>query len=517
MRIVHNPQFTLGQVDIANIKLDPKSRDDIPAILLGLQQIYTDPELHGSIFKILEQIIPKRNGEGLTEEEHNQNVSSTQGRPGMAQWKILVLGVLRLGLNTDNDRIHDLANNHSTIRQMLGHSDGFDDQQYSLQTIKDNLMLFTPEILDQINQEVIKAGHQLIKKNQKDGQTKKEASTTDKDKIHGRCDSFVFETNVHFPTDISLLYDAVRKAINESALLAEQYGLPGWRQSKHTIRQFKKQYRKIQKLKHSTSKNEEKKQKREEQIKQEHEQYILMVASYLARSEQLIATLKENGAIDVETLQLQEYLNYITLFNDQINRRVIQGESIPHSEKVFSIFEPHTEWISKGKAGVPVELGLRVCIMVDQHQFILHSKVMEKLTDDKVAVEMVEETIKRFSELSSCSFDKGFHSPANQKKLKEHLDQVVLPKKGRLSKADKTREYSEEFKEKRKKHSGVESAINGLEQGGLDVCPDHGIDGFKRYVSLAVVSRNIKRLGTIVRQQAQEKEDRKRGQYKKAA
>ena len=227
MRIVHNPQFTLGQVDIANIKLDPKSRDDIPAILLGLQQIYTDPELHGSIFKILEQIIPKRNGEGLTEEEHNQNVSSTQGRPGMAQWKILVLGVLRLGLNTDNDRIHDLANNHSTIRQMLGHSDGFDDQQYSLQTIKDNLMLFTPEILDQINQEVIKAGHQLIKKNQKDGQTKKEASTTDKDKIHGRCDSFVFETNVHFPTDISLLYDAVRKAINESALLAEQYGLPG--------------------------------------------------------------------------------------------------------------------------------------------------------------------------------------------------------------------------------------------------------------------------------------------------
>ena len=48
MRIIHNPQFTLGQVDIANIKLDPRSRDDIPAILVGLQQIYTDPELHDS-------------------------------------------------------------------------------------------------------------------------------------------------------------------------------------------------------------------------------------------------------------------------------------------------------------------------------------------------------------------------------------------------------------------------------------------------------------------------------------
>ncbi len=57
---------------------------------------------------------------------------------------------------------------------------------------------------------------------------------------------------------------------------------------------------------------------------------------------------------------------------DQIRRRVILGEVIAHEEKVFSIFEPHTEWISKGKAGVPVELGLKVCILEDQHQFILH-------------------------------------------------------------------------------------------------------------------------------------------------
>ncbi len=517
MRIVHNPQFTLGQDEIANIKLDPKCRDDIPSILMGLQTIYTDPKLHDSIFQILKQILPKRNGEGLTDEECNQNVSSTQGRPGMAQWKILVLGILRLGLNTDYDRIHDLANHHSTLRQMLGHSDIFDDSRYSLQTIKDNLMLFTPKILDQINQEVIKAGHTLVKNNQKDGQTKKEKSTPDKDKIHGRCDSFVVETDVHFPTDISLLFDAVRKTINESALLADQYELTGWRQSQYNIRQFKKQYRNIQKLKHSTSQDKTKKQKREDEIKQAHEQYIILSAGYLSQSEQLIETLKENGIIDDEIQNLQQYLYYIKLFNDQINRRVIQDKKIPHSEKIFSIFEPHTEWISKGKAGVPVELGLRVCVMVDQYQFILHSKVMEKLTDDKVAVEMVEETKKRFLELTSCSFDKGFHSPANQKDLKEHLEQVVLPKKGRLSKADKSREENEEFKAKRKKHSGVESAINGLEQGGLDVCPDHGIEGFKRYVSLAVVSRNIKRLGTLVRQHAQDKENRKRGQYKKAA
>ena len=142
---------------------------------------------------------------------------------------------------------------------------------------------------------------------------------------------------------------------------------------------------------------------------------------------------------------------------------------------------------------------------------------MEKQTDDKIAIEMVTETQKHFPHLACVSFDKGYHSQENQKGLKEHLEQVILPKKGRLSETDKLREGSDEFRTLRNKHSGVESAINGLEQGGLDVCSDHGINGFKRYVSLAVLSRNIKRLGTIIRQQAQEKEARKRGQYKKAA
>lgn len=94
----------------------------------------------------------------------------------MDQWKILVLGSLRLGLNTDYDRIHDLANYHDLIRQMLGHGreafgEGKDENptEYSLQSIKDNLALFTPEILDQINQIVIRAGHTLVKKAQKMG------------------------------------------------------------------------------------------------------------------------------------------------------------------------------------------------------------------------------------------------------------------------------------------------------------------------------------------------------------
>jgi hypothetical protein len=89
----------------------------------------------------------------------------------MEQWKILVLGTLRLSLNTDYDRVHELANHHDTIRQMLGHGDWEDKTTYNLQTIKDNLCLFTPEILDEFNQLVVKAGHKLVKKtSQKMGQ-----------------------------------------------------------------------------------------------------------------------------------------------------------------------------------------------------------------------------------------------------------------------------------------------------------------------------------------------------------
>ncbi|MBM9538400.1 ISNCY family transposase, partial [Desulfobulbus alkaliphilus] len=160
MRKVIEPQMQLGELAIGAIKLDPKSRDDIPQILRGLQHIYTTPELRRSVFAILEEVLPERQVEGQTVKADPKN-----GRPGMTQWQILVLGVLRVGLNADYDRIHELANEHKTLRQMLGHSDWTDVKYYNLQTLKDNLRLFTPEILDRINQEVVRAGHLALKKN----------------------------------------------------------------------------------------------------------------------------------------------------------------------------------------------------------------------------------------------------------------------------------------------------------------------------------------------------------------
>jgi IS5 family transposase len=209
--------------------------------------------------------------------------------------------------------------------------------------------------------------------------------------------------------------------------------------------------------------------------------------------------LRERRVVEEKRLkEIERYIYHAQRQIDQIRRRVIEGETISHNEKVFSIFEEHTEWISKGKAGVPFELGLRVCILKDQFGFILHHNVMRNQTDDKVAVHMVQEAKKRFSNLKGCSFDKGCYSPYNFIELKKLLDSVTLPKKGKLSLADKEIEYSEEFIRERKKHPAVESTINALENHGLDICPDHGTDGFDRYVALAVTARNIQILGTII-------------------
>ena len=242
-----------------------------------------------------------------------------------------------------------------------------------------------------------------------------------------------------------------------------------------------------------------------------------MAQAYHLRAQTRLELLEKRVRSPLKLLRLREYMGSAKKLMSQIIRRARFNETIPHHEKIFSIFQPHTEWISKGKAVVPVELGLRVNIIEDQYQFILHHQVMRRQTDEKVAVEIVEETKKRFPELAVVSWDKGAHSPQNQRELKELPDLVVLPEKGRLSQADRQREDSREFKLLRRQHSAVESAINALEAHGLDRCPDHGIKGFERYVALAVLAKNIHRLGTVLREQQKERQRRKRGPYKKAA
>lgn len=475
MRKIIELQMDFGEVAIQDIKFDLKSRDEITKLLIGIQSIYRDKETRAATFKVLEDLVP-------------ENVDPNNGRKGMHFWKIFVLGMLRLNCDIDYDKLHELANNHKNLRLMLGHSVINWDYHYALQTIKDNVALFTPEILDRLNQIFVKYGHKIVGKKEEEG-------------LRASCDSSVTETDVHYPTDINLLLDAMRKIIILIMTLCDNLGIKGWRKGIYNLKEVKKAFRRAQQLKLSSSKDDKKKAKKEQLIIYAHLIYLELARTIIDKAIETISFIRPGNI--VAQLRIDEILKYIAHAErqiDQIRRRVIDGETIPHHEKVFSIFEEHTEWINKGKAGVPVELGLNVCIVKDQFGFILHYRVMQNETDDKVAVPIILETKERFEDLSSCSFDKGFHSPSNQEELAKILDKVILPRKGKLSALNEEIENSEEFIKARHKHSAIESSVNALKNHGLERCPDHGLHGFKRYVGMAVVARNIQIIGHIIQQ-----------------
>jgi hypothetical protein len=477
MRKLIEKQLKISQVDISRITINLECRDEIPQLLLGLQTLYSDRQLRDNVFAILENIIP-------------ENIDTRNGRPGMDLWKILVLGTLRLNCNWDYDKLHEIANNHKTVREFLGHTIFEFDQSYSLQALKDNVALLTPEILDQISTLVIGKGHSLC-------------GCAQKQPLKGRCDSFVVETDVHYPTDINLLWDAVRKVVSLTAGHCDELGVTEWRQGKYILCKIKRLFNRVRKLKRSSARSQRQWAKREQANLAAHQVYVSVVESYVHKARQTLGILSELGLGQVaRRLLIEHFIGHAERQIEQIRRRVLADEKIPHGQKVFSLFEPHTEWISKGKAGVPQELGLKVCVLEDQNGFLLHHHVMQGQSDDQAAVLMVAEAKKKFAALGSCSFDKGFHSPENQERLQKLLTQVVLPRKGRRSAQVQAIEGSAEFIAARRRHAAVESAINALENHGLDRCPDHGITGFKRYVALAVLARNLQILGVKVREKA---------------
>ena len=308
--------------------------------------------------------------------------------------------------------------------------------------------------------------------------------------LRGRCDLFVVETNVRHPTDVSLLWDAMHCMHRHEGPLGSKHKVPDWRQWQHLQNTLEKKFNKIRKTRRASRKD----------IKA----YLKLCAELIGRVKALLLELAAKGVSPQKINKIKNFVMHAVRQIDQIDRRLLKGETIPQNEKVFSIFEPHTRWISKGKAGRPVELGVPVGIAEDQYQFILHSEIIWTGSDVDFTVPLVEITKKLFPDFCAASFDRGFHSPANRTRLDEVLVDNVLPKKGRLSKADREREQGETFVAMRRQRTAVESAINNLEHRGLDRVRSKGRKGFARSVALAVVALNVHRLGRVLRQQAQE-------------
>lgn len=481
MRRRFEQQQELDGTPIKEVKINMKTRHQLAPLLSSLQYIFITPELNEKIFTILEESI--------------KGTGSQMGRPGMSLWEILVLGVLRLNLELDYDFLHDQANNHNEIRGILGVETRkvfYDGKFYSLQSIKDNVQLLTEPTLQKISAEVVKHGHQLKKK-----ESEKEAL-----ELRLKTDGFAVESNIHFPTDINLLWDSIRKSLETIGVIDYRYGLEGWRKLKYLQRGLKKSYRIAAQIHQKKGKNYPYRIKKS-------------VAEYLERSRyvevKIVAILPQLLSLSVGDEVLESLVNDLSYYHgmlikhiDLVERRIIKDEKIPHEEKVFSIFEPHVEWVYKGKLHRPVELGHNVIITTDQFQFIVDHKVLEKETEKEQVIPLgarLQENWGKINSLYSISFDKGFTTELGKQSLQKIFKEVILPKRGKKTGAQEVEEDRAIFINLRNKHSAVESNINELEHAGLDKVPDKKIDGFKRYVALGVLAYNLKRLGKIVLEQ----------------
>ena len=475
MRQRFEQQMSLRTVAIADVKFSLKSRDELPPVLMALQYIFITPGLNEKVFALLEKKICT--GKKKT------------GRKGMDLWHILVLAVVRHACGTNWDTLETWANHHELVRRAMGvHATAFIEDEkieFAYQSILDNVSLVDEALLHDINLLVVGAGHKLVKKKEDEA-------------LRLKTDSYAVETNVHFPTDLNLLWDSIRKCLGMVEKLQAIAFVKGWRKIKHLRKTLKSLFR-------ATSqqvfrgKNEQKKKQLVKQYLQQARALEARVAELAAHPPVMAGSEKQILAL---VTALEKYKKYVTKFTGQIERRLLKNEVIPAAEKIYSIFEEDTEWLTKGKLNKKVELGHLVLVTTDQYQFIIDYKVMGKQRDAGQVNGLCERVKKNFpgKEVYSHSFDKGFWSKDNLATVQAATTgQAVLPKKGRHNKEDKAREGSPEFKKLRNEHSAIESNINMLEHHGLNRCMDKGVRGYSRCVGLSVLALNLHVLGNILK------------------
>ena len=469
MRQRFSQQQILGITPISEVVIPKNSRHELAPVLAALQHVFVTPELNERVFALIE---PKIKGD-----------KRDTGRTGMDMWEILVFAVVRLSLNANYDTLLDLANFHRLIREMIGVENKFNEGKiYALQTLKDNVSLLDEETVNQVNTMVVEAAHQFVFKK--------------KETLKIKSDTYVLETNVHFPTDLNLLWDSCRKGMDLMKYCVGHYGLKGWRKYKFWRSSLKSSLRSTGKACASTSKN------KDQAIRSQVTEYLRLAREIDEKIAESSHELYHSPLFDIKLFALLKELSYyqemIKKHIDLIERRLLKGETIPSAEKLFSIFEHHTEWISKGKQNKKVELGHKILIATDQYHFILHHQVIEGKADVELTIPLADTLLSRYSNIESLSLDKGFYSKENKELLSLAIPHLVMPKKGKLNIQEKEEESQKKFKKLRNHHSAVESNINQLEHNGLDKCPDKGLKNYKRYVSLGILSYNLHRLGKIL-------------------
>jgi len=181
--------------------------------------VYSKPEIADRIMSLVEQDV-------------NGNTCTDCGREGMDYWQILVLASVRLGCDDRYDHLQELSENHNKLRAITGVGSGDEDTEFRWRRIRENVCLLKPQTIDVISQIIVAEGHDIVP----------EAIET------LRADAFVMETNIHYPTESSLIRDGLRKILSMCSEMAVGNTVAGWRQHEHLWKTVKQLARKIDRI-----------------------------------------------------------------------------------------------------------------------------------------------------------------------------------------------------------------------------------------------------------------------------
>jgi IS5 family transposase len=316
-----------------------------------------------------------------------------------------------------------------------------------------------------------------------------------------RTDGTVVETNIHHPTDSSLLEDGVRvlsRLVKQGqAVLLDKTEL--------AVDIFRDRTRSARNAARRIYENTRRKSEAAKvRVKETYRHLVRIAQASVGQARQVLAAVEDRTDKQAQKLKtsLEQFIPRIAQVIAQTKRRVFEGEKVPASEKIVSIFEPHTDIICRGKANQPVEFGRKVWLDEVDGGIVSHYRILEgNPSDKKQWKSSLDHHVELFGRPpDQASADRGVYSAPNQAYAEKiGVRRVILPKPGHKSETRRQYEKQRWFKRGRRFHAGVEGRISVLKRKhGLDRCLYHGEDGFERWTGLSIIAGNLAVMGATL-------------------
>ena len=314
-----------------------------------------------------------------------------------------------------------------------------------------------------------------------------------------RMDTTVSETNIHFPTDSGLLWDTVRVLTRSAARIVEEIPELPERLFNRT-RSARRRMQEIQRMTRSERRYLQEPKYRE--LIKISNLVIHNVRAVAKAARAVVPCLDFEVGLRVEGL-CEEITHYAGLGERvvaQARRRVLEGENVPAPEKLYSIFEPHTDLIKRGKVQKPVEFGHKLFLAEGRAGVILDYQLLDGNPSDEGHVKpWLKRHIERFGQAPAVAAgDRGFHSEVNVEHLRTHgVELECLPQRGGRKTPERLAyEKSRRFKRAQKFRAGIEGRISVLVRGrGMKRCRLKGKTRFDLFLGLVILANNLLVIG----------------------